>query len=97
MAIIPALWILKSRWEDRYYINHYKQLQKHNIQRDEWAAMGVCYWEDQSGLGYQGKLAWSTNVEPEIHRMYKGSNGSIPSEGIAVGRAGVQRTPHSCT
>lgn len=86
---------LKPRWEDRYDTNHYKQLSKnYNMQRDAWAALRICYWETKSDLGYQG-LSWGTHVKPEIQRMYQGSNGSIPSEGIALGRSRVQRTLHT--
>lgn len=34
-----------------------------------------CYWENQPGVGYQGKLPWGTDIEPEMQAMGKGSNG----------------------
>lgn len=66
------------------------------MQRDEWVAMGICYWETQSGLGYLERLLWSTDVEPEIQRMCKGSDGSIPSEDMVLGASKVRRALHSC-
>lgn len=66
------------------------------MQRDESAAVGICYWKPQTGLGYQEVCPWGTDVEPEIQRICKGSNGSIPSEDIELGRSRVQRMLHGC-
>lgn len=58
--------------------------------------MGICYWEPQPDLSQQGVCPWDTDTEPEIQRICKGSNESVPSEGIALGKSRVHRMLHTC-